>query len=121
MSENIPAAPALPPLGLLEAVPLREVWNNEAMHFTPWLAYPDNLAVLGKVLGMELAANRTEAVVGGFSVDIVVRSAADDSVVLIENQLEQTDHTRLGQILTHLAGPETKTVVWVAVDSASAY
>jgi hypothetical protein len=101
-------------LGLLERVPLREVWNNEAAHFTPWLAQPTNLELLGKALGMELAGDRTEATVGGFSADIVARSATDNSVVLIENQLEQTDHTHLGQILTYLAGLEAKTVVWVA-------
>lgn len=112
---DVESPPAREPLlGRLSPVGLREVWQDEAIQFTPWLAVPENLNLLGETLGMQLIAERTEAAVGGFSADILARNSADNSVVVIENQLEQTDHTHLGQILTYLAGLDAKTVIWIA-------
>src|SRR4051812_11719100 len=93
-----------PMLGRLAPVDIREAWSLEADHFTPWLALPENLDLLGKSLGLQLATERTEPPVGRFRADIFARNTVDNSVVVIENQLEQTDHTHLGQILTYLAG-----------------
>jgi hypothetical protein len=103
-----------PELGRLEKVDLRACWESEPRDFTPWLAEEDNIALLGKTLGIELEVQQTEASVGSFSADIVCRNTADNTVVLIENQLERTDHTHLGQILTYAAGLEAVTVVWIA-------
>jgi hypothetical protein len=96
----------------LADVPLREAWNHEAHRFTPWLA--DNLDRLSAAIGVPLELTGTEMRVGAFSADILARSIADGSVVLIENQLEGSDHTHLGQIMTYLAGLETHTMIWVA-------
>ncbi len=96
----------------LEDVPLRDAWAHEAHRFTPWLA--KNLARLSEAIGIPLELTGTEVKVGPFSADILARNAIDDSVVLIENQLESSDHTHLGQIMTYLAGLETHTMVWVA-------
>jgi len=63
---------------------------------------------------MELELTGQEVRVETFAADILARNAHDDSVVLIENQLEQSDHTHLGQILTYLAGLKAKTVIWIA-------
>lgn len=106
-------------LGMLQEVNLREAWPDEALHFTPWLA--DNLHVLGKVLGIELELVEAEAGVQEFWADILARNPKDDRKVLIENQLEKSDHTHLGQILTYLAGLEASTIVWVAKDFSDAH
>lgn len=98
--------------GSLADVPLREAWSHEAHRFTPWLAA--NLDRLSQAIGIPLELSGTEMRVGIFSADILARNPADDSVVLIENQLESSDHTHLGQIMTYLAGLETHTMVWVA-------
>lgn len=98
--------------GSLVDAPLREAWGHEAHSFTPWLAA--NLDQLGAAVGLPLELTGTEVRVGPFSADILARNLADDSVVLIENQLEGSDHTHLGQILTYLAGLEAHTVIWVA-------
>lgn len=103
-----------PPLGRLAQVDLREYWEHEAAEFTPWMAQPQNLALLGEALGIGLELQGTEASVGPFSADIVCKNTSDDSIVLVENQLERTDHRHLGQILTYAAGVGAKTVVWVA-------
>ena len=101
-------------LAKLDAVDPQEVWKHEAADFTPWLAEPENLRLLGKTLGMELDDARTEQAVGNFSADIVATNTANNSRVLIENQLRRTDHGHLGQILTYVAGLDALTVVWIA-------
>ena len=97
----------------LENVDLREVWQSEAGHFTPWLAKPDNLKILGTTIEMELEMLSTEENVGPFRADIVCRNVNDDRLVLIENQLEKTDHTHLGQIITYASGLEATTIIWI--------
>ncbi|PJK28318.1 hypothetical protein [Minwuia thermotolerans] len=99
-------------LGELREVGLREAWEHEAHSFTPWLC--DNLGALGDEVGLTLELVRREAPVQQYSADILARSAADDSLVLIENQLEGSDHRHLGQIMTYLAGLDAQTVIWVA-------
>ena len=101
-------------LARLERVDLRKVWADEAQDFTPWLAQPENLAVLSETLGMELETEGQEERVGPFRADILCRDTLDDSWVLIENQLERTDHNHLGQLLTYAAGLQTVTIIWVA-------
>lgn len=100
-----------PRLGRLSTVPPREIWAHEAHAFTPWLLH--NVDVLSDLLGMELELEVAEHPVGGFSLDLLGRDVADDSVVIVENQLEQSDHGHLGQILTYAAGTDPRTVVWI--------
>ncbi len=101
-------------MGRLERVALRDIWTTEAQDFTPWLAQPENLAVLSETLNMDLDTAGQEESVGPFRADILCRDTLDDSWVLIENQLERTDHTHLGQLLTYAAGLQTVTIIWVA-------
>ncbi|CAJ1494402.1 DUF4268 domain-containing protein [[Mycobacterium] burgundiense] len=98
-------------LGRLAEVHPRDVWPHEAHAFTPWLL--GNVDVLSDLLGMELELEVAEHPVGGFSLDLLGRDLADDSVVIVENQLDQSDHGHLGQILTYAAGTEPRTVVWI--------
>lgn len=103
-------------LGRIANVDIRDVWRNEAGDFTPWLAEAENLAALGAALHLgELTLESTELSIGDFSADIV---AVDEggAQVLIENQLEPTDHRHLGQVLTYLAGIGSgeASIVWVA-------
>jgi hypothetical protein len=101
-------------LGRLERVDLRHIWTSEAAHFTPWLARADNLAILGETLGIELELEAQERAVGPFRADILCKDMGTDHWVLIENQLERTDHVHLGQLLTYASGLEAVTIVWIA-------
>lgn len=101
-------------LGRLERVDLRDIWGNEAGDFTPWLAKEGNLGLLGETIGLELELEAQEKTVGPFRADILCRNLATEGWVLIENQLERTDHTHLGQLLTYSAGLNAVTIVWVA-------
>lgn len=96
----------------LRHLPLREAWRHESHSFTPWLA--KNMDHISKAIGIPLESTGTEVAVESFSADILARNTDDGSIVLIENQLEPTDHKHLGQIMTYLAGLEAKTVIWIA-------
>ena len=97
----------------LTSVDVREAWPHEAHDFTPWLA--ENLDRLSDAIGVHLEAEATEAPVGEFAGDILA-SGPDGESVLIENQLEWSDHSHLGQIMTYLAGLDARIVVWIARD-----
>lgn len=102
-------------LGRLERVKLREAWSTEAQDFTPWLAREENLAILGETLEVELQPEAQEKSVGPFRADILCRNADDGGTwVLIENQIERTDHLHLGQLLTYAAGLNAVTICWIA-------
>jgi hypothetical protein len=102
------------PLGRLESVDLRDYWLREDTDFTPWMAEPENLKLLGKTLGMNLEFKETESPVGPFRADIVCQDINSGCRVLIENQIEQTDHAHLGQLMTYAAGKEASLIVWIS-------
>lgn len=101
-------------LGRIESVDLHAAWPDEARNFTPWLAEEDNLGLLGSALGLELELEAVEKQVGPFSADILAKVSGSEQWVLIENQIEVTDHSHLGQILTYAAGLDASIVVWIA-------
>ena len=101
-------------LGRLERVELRGIWISEATSFTPWLARPENLAVLAEALNIDLELEAQERAVGPFRADLLCKDINTDRWVLIENQLERTDHTHLGQLLTYASGLDAVTIVWIA-------
>ena len=103
---------SLPSLGSLKKVDVRHIWQTEAQHFTPWLA--QNFDILAETLDMELEIEAQEKNVGPFRADILCRDTLDKSWVLIENQLERTDHLHLGQLLTYASGLKAVTIIWVS-------
>src|SRR6266568_3526303 len=101
-------------LGRLERVTLRDIWESESSDFTPWLAQPENIKLLAEATGLELELEAQEKFVGPFRADILCKETSNDAWVLIENQLEQTDHKHLNQLMTYAAGLEAVVIVWVA-------
>lgn len=106
--------PDKPILGRLEKIDVRTYWQREDIDFTPWLAEDENIALLGETIGFELEVEAREKEVGPFRADILCKDTATSNWVLIENQLERTDHCHLGQLLTYAAGLNAVTIVWVA-------
>lgn len=97
-------------VGKITRVPLREVWAHEAYDFTAWLA--KNLDVLNEVLDFELVSAEREQAAGDFSVDMVGEDG-DGHTVVVENQLEKSDHDHLGKVLTYLSALDAKAAVWI--------
>lgn len=100
-------------LDKLKKVDLRDVWPHEALDFTKWLSDESSLAMLSAAVGIELELIETESSVGSFNVDIYAQEAGSGRRVIIENQLEPTDHDHLGKVITYAAGKDAEVVVWV--------
>ena len=101
-----------PELGRDENVNVREIWAYEDRNFTPWLS--KNLDQLGKVLNTKLELVQTEEPVGPYFLDILAKETDTGVLVAIENQLEETDLTHLGQLLTYATGCGAHVAIWVA-------
>ncbi len=96
----------------LRDIELREAWPNEASDFTPWLE--DNLQRLSRVIGIAIEPDDSQVSVDGFSADVLATLPVNGSRVVIENQLDNTDHSHLGQIMSNMARLEAQTAIWVA-------
>lgn len=105
--------PRPPEIGKLRRVALREVWRHEAHDFTTWLEH--NADVLSDALGVTIDNVERERSAGSFSVDLVGEDGSGHAVV-IENQLERSDHDHLGKLITYLAAFEAKTAIWIVSD-----
>ncbi|MCP4143407.1 MAG: DUF4268 domain-containing protein [Chloroflexi bacterium] len=103
-------------LANLKQVPLREVWKHEALEFTKWLAKNENLSLLSDEIGIEISLVRTEASVGKFNVDILAEEENTGRKIIIENQLESTDHDHLGKIITYASGFDASIIIWIVKD-----
>ncbi|PKB73127.1 MAG: hypothetical protein BZY75_03470 [SAR202 cluster bacterium Io17-Chloro-G7] len=105
-------------LGTIERIDnLRSVWQNEATDFTPWLQ--KNIGLLSESLGLDIQLVESEVSVGDFSVDLVGEEPSSGRPVIIENQLERTNHDHLGKLLTYSAGKNGGVIIWVAKDIRS--
>jgi len=100
-------------IGKIERVPLREVWKHEAADFTQWLQ--DNIDVLNEVIDLNLSNPEREQAAGSFSIDIVAEDEAGNPVI-IENQLEKSDHDHLGKVMTYLVAMGAKIAIWIVAD-----
>lgn len=103
-------------LGKLTRVELRDYWKHEALNFTRWLAEPENIELLSDEVGLEIKILQTEANVGRFNVDILAEEENTGRKIIIENQLEVTDHSHLGQLITYAAGMSAEYIIWIVRD-----
>lgn len=98
--------------GTLRKLNPREIWQNEAKDFTPWLA--KNISELGEAIGMDLELKQEEAGVGDFSLDLLAVDVGRNLTVIIENQITSTDHDHLGKLLTYASGFDASVIIWIA-------
>ena len=98
----------------IERVPLREVWKHEAYDFTQWLE--ENIEILGEAIDREIAnTEREKKTESTFSIDLVAQGT-DGSSIIIENQLEKSDHDHLGKLITYLVARQANIAVWIVAD-----
>lgn len=96
---------------LKEITDLRSIWPHEALNFTPWVA--ENVELLADAVGLDITVDETESSVGDFNVDIYASETGTDRKIIIENQLEDTDHDHLGKLITYASGKDADVVIWV--------
>lgn len=92
---------------------LRTVWPHEALDFTKWLSLDANLALLGEAIGIEISLEERESSVGNFNVDIFALENGSDRKIIIENQLEDTNHDHLGKLITYASGKGAEVIIWM--------
>ncbi|KXA99770.1 hypothetical protein AKJ43_03435 [candidate division MSBL1 archaeon SCGC-AAA261D19] len=97
-------------VGKLTEVPLREIWEDEAEDFTTWLE--NNVEYLNEKMETILTIVSREKDIGPFHADLVAEDESGEKVV-IENQLEKTDHDHLGKLITYMSNLEASTAVWI--------
>ena len=99
-------------LGTLKEIKdLRSIWPHEALNITPWVA--ENVDLLADAVGLDITVDETESSVGDFNVDIYASETGTDRKIIIENQLEDTDHDHLGKLITYASGKGADVVIWV--------
>ena len=96
---------------LKEITDLRSIWPHEALNFTPWVA--ENVDLLADAVGLDITVDETESSVGDFNIDIYASETGTDRKIIIENQLEDTDHGHLGKLITYASGKGADVVIWV--------
>ena len=103
-------------LGRLKKVKLRTAWQNEARDFTVWLSQEENLSLLSDEIGVDIKLIQTEANVGNFNVDILAEEENTGKKIIIENQLEMTNHDHLGKVVTYASGHDAEIIIWIVKD-----
>ena len=103
-------------LGKLEKVELRDVWAHEARDFSSWMFKQENLDQLGTAVGIDIDPIGTESNIGRFRIDILAQEPRTGHKIIIENQLENTNHDHLGKVITYAAGLDAKYLIWVVKD-----
>lgn len=106
----------MPELGKLKKIDLRKAWKHEAIDFTSWLAQDENLTLLSDEIGIGIKLIKTEASVGNFNVDILAEEENTGRKIIIENQLEPTNHDHLGKLVTYASGYDAEIIVWIVED-----
>lgn len=104
-------------LGKLQEVDIRKLWNHEQYDFSEWLSKPENLEQLNDVIGLTLSEVEKEVYVGSYRCDLVGIDETTGDKVIIENQLETSNHDHLGKIITYASGLDAKVVVWIVKEA----
>ena len=101
----------------LQEVDIRKLWKHEQYDFSAWLAEDENIELLNEKLGLTLVDINTEAYVGAYRCDIVAVDETTGIKVIIENQLENSNHDHLGKIITYASGLDAKVIVWIVKEA----
>lgn len=102
---------------LEEIMDLRQYWKNEATDFTPWLVKEENISILSEAVGLDITVEERESNVGDFNVDIYASETETKKKIIIENQLEATNHDHLGKLITYASGKSANIIIWIVKEA----
>ena len=100
-------------IGKLKEVDIRNLWKHEQYDFSEWLSHDENIEELNDILGLTLTDVSKEVYVGSYRCDLVAIDESTGIKVIIENQLESSNHDHLGKIITYASGLNAQVVVWI--------
>ena len=106
-------------IGKLESVDVRKLWAHEQYDFSAWLSKEENISLLGDELGLSFTDIEVEKFVGNYRCDIVAIDDNTGKTVIIENQLEPSNHDHLGKIITYASGLDASTIIWIVTEARS--
>lgn len=104
-------------IGKLTEVDVRDLWKHEQYDFSNWLAKEENIKLLDDEIGLTLMDINKEVYIGSYRCDLVAKDEITGQIVIIENQLEATNHDHLGKIITYAAGLDAKTIIWIVKEA----
>lgn len=104
-------------IGKLTEVDVRDLWKHEQYDFSNWLAKEENINLLDDEIGLTLMDINKEVYIGSYRCDLVAKDETTGQIVIIENQLEATNHDHLGKIITYAAGLDAKTIIWIVKEA----
>lgn len=104
-------------IGKLTEVDVRDLWKHEQYDFSNWLAKEENIKLLDDEIGLTLIDINKEVYIGSYRCDLVAKDETTGQIVIIENQLEATNHDHLGKIITYAAGLDAKTIIWIVKEA----
>lgn len=104
-------------IGKLKEVDIRELWKHEQYDFSDWLSKKDNIENLNEILGLTLVDISKETYVGAYRCDLFAKDETTGTKVIVENQLEISNHDHLGKIITYASGLDAKVVVWIVKEA----
>ena len=104
-------------IGKLTEVDVRDLWKHEQYDFSNWLAKEENIKLLDDEIGLTLMDINKEVYIGSYRCDLVAKDETTGQIVIIENQLEETNHDHLGKIITYAAGLDAKTIIWIVKEA----
>ncbi|RHB01697.1 DUF4268 domain-containing protein [Holdemanella biformis] len=104
-------------IGKLTEVDVRDLWKHEQYDFSNWLAKEENIKLLDDEIGLTLMDINKEVYIGSYRCDLIAKDETTGQIVIIENQLEATNHDHLGKIITYAAGLDAKTIIWIVKEA----
>ena len=104
-------------IGKLTEVDVRDLWKHEQYDFSNWLAKEENIKLLDDEIGLTLMDINKEVYIGSYRCDVVAKDETTGQIVIIENQLQATNHDHLGKIITYAAGLDAKTIIWIVKEA----
>lgn len=104
-------------IGKLTEVDVRELWKHEQYDFSNWLAKDENIELVNDIIGLSLVDIQKEVYVGSYRCDLVAKDEATETTVIIENQLEISNHDHLGKIITYASGLSAEVIVWIVKEA----
>lgn len=95
---------------------LRNLFPNEALDFTPWLAKNNLIQDIVHTLNLfdnPITLYKTEVTVGEYRIDMIYKEFGGKGSLIVENQYGDSDSRHLGQIIVYSKLTHISKILWI--------